>query len=986
LSRRLLPLLAVVALASCSAEEAILLTVKPGSMPLGSIYKLTVDLNVGGKLSSTVLAERGGTPISLPTDAYLIIKGASGPATITVTARGAGDQPLAIGRSSGDVEKGRVAHIDVTLGQPGGDMGTGGALLAMDNQPSYDFGALVVSTRSGPVTLTVSNVGTAMSGPLGAAALGGANPAQFEIVDDQCANQVLDGGATCTVSVRFVPTALGAQAATVQVSASPGGSAMTTIGGTAITPGALTVTPTPFDFGGALAGGGTVDHIFSVTNTGAEVSGPVTMALGGSQQTQFSLVGGTCMTMPKLALNDTCTSIVRFAPTAPGLKSATLTAKATPGGPGVANLQGTGLTPAQLAIAPNGYTFPAPVDVGGTPVTQTFTVTNTGAQPTSRLAAPTLSGDDAFSIANETCSGAVLTDGAGQTPKCTITVQLAPTAYGARSAMLGVSATVGGSKSVGIAGTGRQTLTLTVGKNGSGSGAVSSSPSGAISCGSDCSESYMVTTSAPTVTLQAAPDASSTFTSWTNCTPVAGTPASCTATVDATKTVTATFTLKPVYTLTVTNMPIAGASGAVISTAPAAAINCGTTCSASFVVDTAVTLQATPAAGSYFGGWDGDCAASGFDASCTVTLSQARAVTAKFTPANIIFVSSATYTSLQLGALGSGATQAERVLSGADAKCATLASSLPGGTPSNAYVAWLSRSGVSAKSRIGGARGWVRRDGKPFADRLEGPLFNGPVLYPPEVDETGAILAAGGSVWTASNDDGSASSSDCTNWSDTSNNFHMQTGERSGGTMSWSVAANNSCAAAYALYCLGTRFTAVVPPPTPPTPRKLAFMLDVNNGYAIRANGSLLDADMTCNTIAAQSGLLGTYKAMLATSSATAVSRFTTNGRPYVRPDGVVVVNSDADLFAASPKLLAPIGVGPTGKYWGGAGVFTGATGAQARSGPDDNCVDWSKNTFDGTRYLAIVGSSSATTGAFFSGGSISACSNSLAVYCMQEP
>jgi hypothetical protein len=361
-------------------------------------------------------------------------------------------------------------------------------------------------------------------------------------------------------------------------------------------------------------------------------------------------------------------------------------------------------------------------------------------------------------------------------------------------------------------------------------------------------------------------------------------------------------------------------------------------------------------------------------------------VTAKFTPANIAFVSSATYTILQLAALGSGATQAERVLSGADSKCTTLANSLPAGTPSNTYVAWLSRSGVTAKSRIGDARGWVRRDGKPFAAQLAGSRYQVPVLYPPEVDETGAILAAGGPVWSASNDDGSASGNDCTNWTETGTSYHMTTGERSGGTFSWSGYSNNPCAGPYALYCLGTRYTAAVPPPAPPSPRKVAFMLDVNKGYSIRPNGNLLDADMVCNTTATQSGLPGTYKAMLATSTASAASRFTTNGRPYVRPDGVVVVSSDADLFLASPKLLAPIEVGPTGSHWGGSGVFTGAANPQAKSGPDDNCKDWSVNTFDGTRFLSIEGGSSMTSGFFFGGGGISACSNSLPVYCLQEP
>ena len=51
------------------------------------------------------------------------------------------------------------------------------------------------------------------------------------------------------------------------------------------------------------------------------------------------------------------------------------------------------------------------------------------------------------------------------------------------------------------------------------------------------------------------------------------------------------------------------------------------TCSDDFADGTSVTLTATPASGSSFAGWTGDCAGTG---SCTVTMDQARSVTATF--------------------------------------------------------------------------------------------------------------------------------------------------------------------------------------------------------------------------------------------------------------------------------------------------------------------------------------------------------------------
>lgn len=57
-------------------------------------------------------------------------------------------------------------------------------------------------------------------------------------------------------------------------------------------------------------------------------------------------------------------------------------------------------------------------------------------------------------------------------------------------------------------------------------------------------------------------------------------------------------------------------------------INCGSTCSSTFSQGTSVNLTPSPAAGSYFSGWSGDCSGQG---NCTVNMNQARNVTASFT-------------------------------------------------------------------------------------------------------------------------------------------------------------------------------------------------------------------------------------------------------------------------------------------------------------------------------------------------------------------
>lgn len=78
------------------------------------------------------------------------------------------------------------------------------------------------------------------------------------------------------------------------------------------------------------------------------------------------------------------------------------------------------------------------------------------------------------------------------------------------------------------------------------------------------------------------------------------------------------------YTLTVA----APTSGAGTITSNPAGINCPSTCSASYVSGTSVTLTAAPATGYTFTGWSGSC--SGNNTTCTVTLSAAANVSATF--------------------------------------------------------------------------------------------------------------------------------------------------------------------------------------------------------------------------------------------------------------------------------------------------------------------------------------------------------------------
>ena len=77
------------------------------------------------------------------------------------------------------------------------------------------------------------------------------------------------------------------------------------------------------------------------------------------------------------------------------------------------------------------------------------------------------------------------------------------------------------------------------------------------------------------------------------------------------------------FTLSVTK---AGAGSGTVMSSPSG-INCGGTCSANYSGGTSVTLTASAASGSTFGGWSGACSGTG---NCTVSMTAARSVTATF--------------------------------------------------------------------------------------------------------------------------------------------------------------------------------------------------------------------------------------------------------------------------------------------------------------------------------------------------------------------
>jgi hypothetical protein len=350
-----------------------------------------------------------------------------------------------------------------------------------------------------------------------------------------------------------------------------------------------------------------------------------------------------------------------------------------------------------------------------------------------------------------------------------------------------------------------------------------------------------------------------------------------------------------------------------------------------------------------------------------------KSVTGVFVPTqpagvNIVFATSTT----QNGNLGG--------LAGADQLCATRASAA--GLTGN-YVAWLSTSSVDAIDRLGGASGWVRPDGKPFANT---PLSA--IYYPIRQDEFGNELW-GRQVFTGTDRNGTKETgSMCSDWA-------ANTGRgRSGGTnvthVSWTdhYGGDDACSYEQSIYCFGIDHSADVTPSS--SSMRIAFLSDGD----FSPGSGIAEADALCQTEATGAGLTGTFKALLATATESPKSRFNLTGSPWVRPDGAEI--------AATPQALFDQGVPDTtinmtlgGSYfsayewiWTGIGPAHQGLGMETPGTAATTCNSWNSSLNSDEGQSGYAGDTVLQFGVLGGYGYSDIprdCDRSLRIYCLEN-
>jgi len=291
---------------------------------------------------------------------------------------------------------------------------------------SYGNQGINSTSASKKVTLT-NNTGAIVT--ISSIAISGTDPADFTQSTTTC-GQTLGLKKSCTISITFTPSALGARSAALIITDSAVNSPQTVaLSGTGVLQ--VTLSPTALAFGNQVDGSTSAPKTVTLTNNTSAALSISSVAITGSNASEFAVSSNGCGS--SIGGHSSCKISVTFAPVTAGAKTASLKiTDSANNSPQSASLTGTGIAP--VTLTPSSLTFAAQ-KVGTTSPAKKITVQN-NLGTTLTFSGITLTGTNAGDFAQSaTTCGATLAAGAS----CTVSITFTPTAQGSRVAVLDVA-------------------------------------------------------------------------------------------------------------------------------------------------------------------------------------------------------------------------------------------------------------------------------------------------------------------------------------------------------------------------------------------------------------------------------------------------------------------------------------------------------------------------------------------------------------------
>ncbi len=320
-------------------------------------------------------------------------------------------------------------------------LGTTPALAAVNLMPSsgqVEFGEVDLHYGGNPQqSVSFSDMLPVGSIDVESVAIDGAEPASFQLASNSCSGAALEFGQTCSVEVSFHPgSSPGAHSATLELVTSEGPLEVP-LSGSAVT-GTLSASPDPLGFaaipftapGSHNEGENTETEQLTIQNSTNASTQVQSASISGPDASSFSIQWDCNGDV--LGNNNTCNMGIRFQPSSPGAKSASLTITSdSASSPLVVPLSGEGLNGPHMTI---NTTQALLGDVAlGSSLEQTFTVANSGDYPLFIERSFLVSGTPLmFPVLGDSCSGAILYP----SESCAITLAFRPTTTGEKSASL----------------------------------------------------------------------------------------------------------------------------------------------------------------------------------------------------------------------------------------------------------------------------------------------------------------------------------------------------------------------------------------------------------------------------------------------------------------------------------------------------------------------------------------------------------------------